>query len=319
MKSVQEYFSMSQLWQSLLITAAIGGTLLLGSLVLADRNEQEAEPITAATTTPAYPAAAVEAFGGMNLSGQAAIVLDLSTGETLYSENADTALPLASLTKLLTAYAAQTVLTPQSSVPITTSSLAAEGESGLYEGESFAFSDLASFMLVSSSNDGAEAIAEAAAAELGVTKEELFRRAADRAGLGKTRAVNGSGLDVDLVQSGGYGSARDVAKLAGALLRESPDIARSSIFSNITVYSDAGMPHSLPNTNPYTGNVPGLLLSKTGFTDLAGGNLAVVFDAGIGHPVAVVVLGSTREGRFADVRTLVEATRAHFAGIAPLY
>lgn len=309
---------MSQLWQSLLITGVLGLLLLIGSTFLVRGNDQQEEPITVATSTPIYTASVVQAFNRMNLTGQSAIVLDLTTGETLYSENADAELPLASLTKLLTAYAAQMVLSSQSSVPISSSALAAEGESGLFAGESFAFADLASFTLVSSSNDAAEAIAEAAAAELGVSKSELFRRAAERAGLSRTHAVNGSGLDVDLVESGGYGSARDVAKLSGALLRESPDIARSSILPRITVYSEAGTPHALPNTNPYTTTVPGLLLSKTGFTDLAGGNLAVVFDAAIGHPVAVVVLGSTREGRFSDVQTLVEATRAHFAGIAPL-
>jgi D-alanyl-D-alanine carboxypeptidase len=57
------------------------------------------------------------------------------------------------------------------------------------------------------------------------------------------------------------------------------------------------------------------MMSKTGYTDLAGGNLAVVFDAGIGHPVAVVVLGSTKEERFTDVQRLVRATSAQFAGL----
>jgi D-alanyl-D-alanine carboxypeptidase len=60
--------------------------------------------------------------------------------------------------------------------------------------------------------------------------------------------------------------------------------------------------------------MPGLLLSKTGYTDLAGGNLVIVFDVGIGHPVAIVVLGSTRDARFTDVEKLMHATLSHFAG-----
>jgi D-alanyl-D-alanine carboxypeptidase len=51
-----------------------------------------------------------------------------------------------------------------------------------------------------------------------------------------------------------------------------------------------------------------LLGSKTGLTDLAGGNLAVVFDAGFDHPVGVVVLGSSEKGRFEDVEKLVWST-----------
>ena len=61
-----------------------------------------------------------------------------------------------------------------------------------------------------------------------------------------------------------------------------------------------------------------MLLSKTGLTDLAGGNLSLVFDVGIGHPVAVVVLGSTKSARFTDGVELVHATLAHFAGVESL-
>ncbi|MCX6789964.1 MAG: hypothetical protein NTV60_00350, partial [Candidatus Kaiserbacteria bacterium] len=60
------------------------------------------------------------------------------------------------------------------------------------------------------------------------------------------------------------------------------------------------------------------LLSKTGYTELAGGNLALVFDAGIEHPIAVVVLGSSKEARFTDGTALINATLAHFAGVSSL-
>ena len=67
-----------------------------------------------------------------------------------------------------------------------------------------------------------------------------------------------------------------------------------------------------------TSAISRLLLSKTGYTDLAGGNLALVFDAGIRHPVAVVVLGSSKEARFTDGIALVNAALAHFAGVTSL-
>ena len=66
--------------------------------------------------------------------------------------------------------------------------------------------------------------------------------------------------------------------------------------------------HILSNTNESLGRYPGILGSKTGYTDLAGGNLVIVFDVGINHPVAAVVLGSTREGRFEDMAKLTQAT-----------
>jgi D-alanyl-D-alanine carboxypeptidase len=136
-------------------------------------------------------------------------------------------------------------------------------------------------------------------------------------GLSQTYALNGTGLDESTTVSGGYGSAYDVATLAGALLEKAPDIAHATIAPSFAIRSKEGVVHSLPNTNPDVGLIPNLLLSKTGFTDLAGGNLVVVFDAAIGHPVAIVVLGSSREGRFQDVGKLLSLTLDHFAGIGP--
>ena len=50
------------------------------------------------------------------------------------------------------------------------------------------------------------------------------------------------------------------------------------------------------------------MASKTGFTNLAGGNLAIIFDAGFMHPMTIVVLGSSAEGRFSDVVKLAKIT-----------
>ena len=73
-----------------------------------------------------------------------------------------------------------------------------------------------------------------------------------------------------------------------------------------------GFTHNVENTNTSAAAIPGLIGSKTGFTDLAGGNLAVVFDVGLSRPVIAVVLGSTKETRFTDIEQLVNATFTHF-------
>ncbi|MEA2702017.1 MAG: hypothetical protein QOE22_726 [Candidatus Parcubacteria bacterium] len=303
-----------KLWRILVIVLMV---IAIAALVLlyGKRSDATPAPITEpnpiATTTPLSP----EAFMGINLIGQSAIVYDLSNGQTLYSQNADRQLPLASLTKLLTAYAGLEALGGSASVSISSSSLAVEGESGLMEGETFKLSDLARFSLVGSSNDAAEAIAETVAIRRSLPEREALSAAATSAGLTKTYAVNGSGLDVSPLAAGGYGSARDMAILAGALVKKAPTIAGATTEPSVFVRSIAGMPHSLPNTNQGAVTVPGILLSKTGYTELAGGNLVVVVDVGIGHPVAVAVLGSTRDGRFTDVNRLINATHQYFAGI----
>jgi D-alanyl-D-alanine carboxypeptidase len=212
-------------------------------------------------------------------------------------------------------YAASTTLDPNATITMSESAINQDGDSGLAVGETFALKDLERFALVASSNDAAAAIADAAASKHAVSDRSLLASAAAAAGLTQTYANNGTGLDVSTKVSGGYGSASDVALLAGALLKQAPLVARATIEPSVTVSDYNGMQHTLPNTNQDIVHVPNPLMSKTGFTDLAGGNLVVVFDVGINHPVAVVVLGSTRDGRFTDVDALVARTLDHFAGL----
>lgn len=297
-------------------TALIAGSLVLGLMVLVTPLflKEKTSPLVA---VPSVPPASVakDAYARVHLEGKAAIVYDLSTNTVLFEKSGRSQLPLASLTKLLTIYAAADALAKNTTVTISDTALLSEGESGFTAGEQFAFEDLARLALVSSSNDATAAIAETAAAKHAVSGKNLLAGAVAAVGLAQTYALNGTGLDESTSVSGGYGSAYDVARLAGALLTKAPDIAAATISSNITIRSNEGVAHTLPNTNPDVVHVPNLLLSKTGFTDLAGGNLAIVYDAGIGHPVAIVVLGSSREGRFSDVNSLLEQTSEYFADV----
>lgn len=297
-------------------TALVAATAVLGLTVLiAPLFAQKDVPAAILTEAPAtVPTAASDAFENVQVYGKAAIVYDLATGETLYEKNSRSQLPLASLTKLLTVYAAADALGPNATVTISDTALLSDGESGFTAGESFAFGDLARLALVSSSNDATAAIAETASIARATTGKNLLAGAASAAGLAQTYALNGTGLDESTSVSGGYGSARDVAVLAGKLLEKAPEIAHATVNTSFSIRSREGILHSLPNTNPEIIRVPNALLSKTGFTDLAGGNLAVVYDAGMGHPVAIVVLGSSRDGRFSDVDTLLSRANEYFAG-----
>lgn len=292
-----------------LIVGLAAAVVVLGATSLAVTVFSKPEPKPIVEATPA-----ATAFDHVALSAKAAIVYDLTTGEILYAKNAEAQLPLASLTKLLTLYAASGALAKNTPVVISAKALEADGDTGFTEGETFAFEDLARLALVASSNDAAEAITEAATlAQHANNGTALLASAAASIGLSQTYALNGTGLDENGTISGAYGSAHDIAVLAGALLKRAPGIAHATIDPYVKVQSLSGHSYTLKNTNPDVGHIPGLLLSKTGFTDLAGGNLAIVFDAGIAHPVAIVVLGSTRDERFVDVNHLVRATAAQFA------
>ena len=100
------------------------------------------------------------------------------------------------------------------------------------------------------------------------------------------------------------GLTLDMAKLLGVARKQIPEILDATTKKRQTVTASGGKISGIPNTNQAIETLPGAEASKTGFTDLAGGNLGVIVDISIGHPVAIVVLGSTREGRFRDVALL---------------
>lgn len=291
---------------ALIITSA----LLLIFLFIPFRRE---EPV------PTAPAASVaSAFAHIPIEAKAAIVYDLATGKTLYEKNADAQLPLASLTKLLTIYAALAKLPPETQVVIPASAARAEPPRAFKAGQTFSLADLARLTLTASLNDGAAAIASSAAERENISEAAMLAGAAGALGLPQTYAVNGNGLDMSSAVSGGYGSARDMARLAGALAELAPSVAEATTHDSAHAVSREGVQFTAKNTDPIVGSLPRLLLSKTGYTDLAGGNLAIVFDAGILHPIAVVVLGSSLSARFTDSSALVAATLAHFAGVESL-
>jgi D-alanyl-D-alanine carboxypeptidase len=125
-------------------------------------------------------------------------------------------------------------------------------------------------------------------------------------GLNDTYFVNTTGLDVDKEKSGAYSSAYDVSILLEKILTNNPKLFLNTDKTSESFMSLSKIKHTAINTNLSINQIPNLIASKTGFTNLAGGNLAVIFDAGFMHPIAIVVLGSSIEGRFSDVVKLSE-------------
>lgn len=295
--------------------AVLAGVVILGLFLfvpLGPKNEEPAAAIAIASTTPP------NAFANIPLTARAAVVYDMTTGKTLYAKNANAQLPLASLTKLLTMYAALSKYATSTTVTIPQDVMGLSAPHAFTPGQQFALGNLARITLVASLNDGAAAIAQMVADNEHTDVSTVLAGAAASLGLTQTYAVNGNGLDMNTAISGGYGSARDIAKLAGTVAMRWPSIASATTHPTAQADSLAGTHFQVKNTDPVVNTIPGLMLSKTGYTDLAGGNLALVFDAGLNHPIAVVVLGSTIKDRFTDGQALVAATLAHFAGVKSL-
>ena len=146
-----------------------------------------------------------------------------------------------------------------------------------------------------------------------VSDKEVFvqkmNELAQEIGMYDTIFYNETGLDITNTRSGGYGTVHDMALLYEYVLRKDPKLFDATRRPYAEIFSLDLIQHIAKNTNQSVGSFPGLLGSKTGYTDLAGGNLAVAFDSGLATPIVIVVLGSTVDGRFEDVQTLAQAAR----------
>lgn len=240
-------------------------------------------------------------FLAIELEAKAVYVFDLANNKEIFAKNSEAQLPLASLAKLMTAVIARESLESDSAITISKEALNQEGDSGFSAGEKWRLNDLINIMLVSSSNDAAFVIAENAGGLAALNKK------ARELNLEQTFFLNETGLDINSEISGAYGSARDIIFLIKYILENEPEILAKTTEESFFAVSLGGKPRDFENTNKIVNKIPGFIAGKTGFTDLAGGNLAIVFDAGFDHPFIAVVLGSSFDGRFTDMEKLVAA------------
>jgi len=291
---------------------AIGGMLFF----IAYRENHKKREVPIAVTPSPVPVKPTKPFPEVKLIAQAAIVYDAETKKVLFQKNADKALPLASLTKLMTALVATDNAPPYTLITINKDDLRAEGDSGLRANEIWKLQDLLDFTLTVSSNDGARAVSSAIGATIhvGSSTEEnrltflsMMNASAKELGLRSTNFKNETGLDLDLTTAGAVGSARDIAMLMTHILTKRPELLAATRKEKIEVRSGSLITHNASNTNEALGKISGIIGSKTGYTDLAGGNLAIALNAPVGerqHPIIIVALGSTLDGRFSDVELL---------------
>lgn len=263
---------------------------------------------------PEITTIAIDPFKEIKLEAKAVYVFDINSGNVLFEKESGLRLPLASLSKAMTALVAYEVL-PEAEgfiIPITGADIQKDGDDNLLVGEKWRFADLIDFVVVKSSNDGAAAIASTISSFYfgGGTKAfvQKMNEKAIELDMQDTFFLNETGLDIESYLAGGYGTAEDIAKLFAYIVKRYPDALNATRYYEADLTPINAPTHTIKNTNPLVASVSGIIASKTGFTDLAGGNLVVVFDASYMRPVVAVVLGSSYEGRFSDMRQLIEAT-----------
>ncbi len=256
-----------------------------------------------------------EAFKDIQTEANAYVVYDLLSHEVIASKNETLILPLASITKVMTAVSAVLHKKESDTIIITQKSIEDSYDLGLKKDQVWSLKELLRYTLVFSSNDGAQAVADS----FGGTTTFIKQMNTDASLLGLSLIfTDPAGRDIGQ-EVGGKGTALDVAKLFGIARKNIPDLLDATTKKRSNVTTSTGRLTGIPNTNQDVETLPGVEGSKTGFTDLAGGNLGVVVDITIGHPVVLVVLGSSREGRFEDMRVLYNALQKSLTKQTPSY
>ena len=231
------------------------------------------------------------------LSAQSVLAVDMVSGVYLYEEDPQKILLPASTTKIITALVSLDAYEPNQTLKV--GKVSVEGQKmGLVWGEEIKFIDLLKGLLIYSSNDAAEVLANnhPGGRELFIA---LMNKKAIDLGLTNTHFSNPSGLDaVDQ-----YSTARDLITISEVAMK-------NSLFSEIvgiqkeTVTSVNGKTtHKLVNINKLLGEVEGVLGVKTGWTENARENLVTYVERG-GRKVMIVVLGSS--DRFGETKELIE-------------
>lgn len=289
----------------------IDGSQNVEDALMHSNTSQPVSPVESDFSVAQYPD-----FSELELEAEAVMVYDIRTGTELFSTNTDEVLPIASITKLMTALLVKELTDTGSNIIVTKEAVAQYGESGLRVGEIISADNLTQYALLASSNDAAYALAHSLGDQIlpeegSVAFVDAMNIRAQELDLLNTYFQNATGLDISTIESGAMSTAEDVSTLMAYLVQNHPELLQDTVVDNARIYNQAGEYHDGENTNPVAGSIPNLLASKTGYTDLAGGNLTIAFDVGFNRPIVITVLGSTYSDRFVDVQKLVQATQKY--------
>lgn len=244
----------------------------------------------------AFCLAVVAAAAPPPVDAKAYLVQNSGTGEVLAADDERERLPMASITKLMTALVAldHASLDDVATISRRTASVG-ESTINLRPGERVTVRDLLRAALVQSANDAANAIAAFVGRGSVGRFVELMNARARRLGLTDTHFANPDGLDAP----GHVSSARDVTTLARVAMR------KPFIRETVRLVEAAAAGRRLHTWNDLLATFPNLIGVKTGHTDGAGWSQVAAAESGGVTIYATLLGGETRAGRNTDISELL--------------
>jgi D-alanyl-D-alanine carboxypeptidase (penicillin-binding protein 5/6) len=249
--------------------------------------------VAAAAVVAAAPAHAAPP----SVHARAYLVVNAANGEVLARGDERARVPIASITKLMTALLVVERARPDELVTVGPDATSiGESTVHLVPGERLPVRDLLEAALIQSANDAANALADHVGGGDRDRFVALMNERAAELGLRETRFVRPDGLDVP----GHYSSARDVTELARVAMRR--PLIRALVRRRAETIAGG---RTLFTWNDLLGRFPGLIGVKTGHTSAAGW-CQVAAARGRGVTIYATILGSpTRAGRNEDLAELL--------------
>ena len=216
-----------------------------------------------------FPRSAFAEQSQVNTSAESAVLYCSESGEFIFESNSNSKLPMASLTKVMTAVVVLENCDINSTVEISAESCGIEGSSiYLTRGEKLSVRDLLYALMLESANDAAVALALSVSPTVS-DFVDIMNDTAERLSLSSTHFMNPHGLD----STDHYSTARDLALLFDYALK-------NEVFSQIVSTAKCYIPYKdqdngrlLVNHNRLLTSYEGCIGGKTGYTKSSGRSL----------------------------------------------
>ncbi|MFG3436825.1 D-alanyl-D-alanine carboxypeptidase family protein [Nonomuraea sp. NPDC047897] len=287
------------------------GALALITGLAAPAHARTATPqvpsVAAPAVLPADSAASRAVIDPPRVYGKAAILVDAETGAVRFREAENRRMPIASLTKTMTAYLVLKSAKPGDLVEVRPEDVRYARAGGgttayLRAGDRLPVKDMLYALMLPSGADAAHALARTYGpgvsgfvAKMNATARQL--------GMNDTSYVNADGLPMP--GSDGYSTARDQAVLGVQALRDPLLRQVTSTRRHTAARTATHRSYTWSNTNKLLGS-PGAVGLKTGFTRAAGFSLAFAGERA-GRLLVGVLLGeSVSSRRFDTARALLD-------------
>ena len=248
---------------------------------------------------------------GPEVKARAALLMEKSTGEVLYEDNAHTPLEPASVTKIMTLLLIEEALdsgaiTKETMVPVSANAAGMGGSQVfLEEGESLSADEMLKAIAVASGNDASVAMAEYLAGSEEAFVERMNAKAQEL-GMEDTVFQNCTGLPAE----GHHTSAYDIALMSRELILNHPDIRN---YTTIWMDSLRDGAFQLSNTNKLIRFYPGATGLKTGSTDSALYCLSATAEKEGMELIAVILGAPSSADRFNGAKALLNYGFASYA------